>query len=84
MIKIDLEKAYDRLSWDFIRDTLMKVWFDGTWIHNIMICIESSSMSIHFNGEQLPSFFPKRGVGQGDSISPYIFVLCIERLKSSY
>lgn len=81
VIKVDLEKAYDRLSWDFIRDTLAEVGFDNVWIRNLMMCIESPIMSILFNGKKLPCFFSERGIRQGDSISPYIFVLCIERLS---
>ena len=45
-IKIDLEKAYDQLSWDFIRDTIMEVGLNQTWTRNLMHCIESSRMSI--------------------------------------
>ena len=50
-IKIDLEKAYDRFSWDFIRDTLMEIGLNSEWIRNIMKCIETPSMSILLNGE---------------------------------
>ena len=79
-MKIDLEKAYDRISWSFIRETLE--WFKlyGDWIHNIMHCIETPTMSILWNGRKLDSFRPTRGIRYGDAISPYIFVLCMERL----
>lgn len=36
MWKIDLEKAYDMVSWDFIRDTLKEVGLNSDWIRNIM------------------------------------------------
>ena len=45
-IKIDLEKADDRLSWDFIKDTIMEVGLNHTWIRNLMHGIESSRLSI--------------------------------------
>ena len=45
-----------------------------------MKCVESSRMSIIWNGDKLEWFWPIRGIHQGDSISPYLFVLCIERL----
>ncbi|XP_075508178.1 uncharacterized protein LOC142545090 [Primulina tabacum] len=80
-IKIDLEKAYDRLSWDFIRETLTEVGLNRVWVRNIMNCIESPRLSILWNGDQMEWINPSRGIRQGDSISPYIFVLCIERLS---
>ena len=45
-IKIDLEKTYDRLSWQFIRDTLHKLGFPRQWEDNIMHCVESSKLSV--------------------------------------
>lgn len=59
----------------------MDVGLNNDWIRNIMTCIESPKMSILLNGDQLDWFKPSRGVRQGDSISLYIFVLCVERLS---
>ena len=50
------------------------------WVNNIMHCVETPRLSIVWNGKQLNWFKPSRAIRQGDSISPYIFVLCIERL----
>ena len=38
-IKIDMEKAYDRLEWDFIRITFSKLGFHPKWIEWVMECI---------------------------------------------
>ncbi|XP_031115795.1 uncharacterized protein LOC116019654 [Ipomoea triloba] len=80
LVKIDLEKAYDRLSWDFIQDTLQEVKFNPDWIRNIMTCISTARFSILWDGQRSDFFNPSRGIRQGDPISPFIFVLCIERL----
>lgn len=51
-IKIDLEKAYDRLSWTFINDTLEEVGLSHVWIQNIMHSIESSRFVLLRNGKK--------------------------------
>lgn len=43
-------------------------------------CLSSTSMQILSNGAKSESFRPTRGIRQGDPLSPYIFVLCVERL----
>lgn len=79
-IKIDLEKAYDRLSWNYIKETLEDIGFPPNFIQLIWQCISSSRMRVLWNGEALEEFAPSRGIRQGDPISPYLFVLCIEKL----
>ena len=83
VVKVDLEKAYDMLSWDFIHDTLIDLGIPDMIIHVIMQCISTPSMQVLWNGEQGSSFTPSCGVRQGDPMSPYLFVLCIERLAHS-
>ncbi|CAL1412960.1 unnamed protein product [Linum trigynum] len=81
VLKVDLEKAYDRLRWDFLRDTLIEVGLPSSWIRGIMYCVEHNKMRILWNGELTPIITPTRGVRQGDPLSPYPFVLCMERLS---
>lgn len=81
IFKIDLEKAYDRLSWSFISETLQLVGFNHEWVRNNMGCVETTRLSVMWNDDKLEWIKPSRGVRQGDTISPYIFILCIERLS---
>ncbi|XP_025630405.1 uncharacterized protein [Arachis hypogaea] len=80
-IKSDLEKAYDRIKWSFIKDTLMDIGLLTHIINLILSCISAAKMRILWNGEELGEFSPTRGIWQGDPISPYIFVLCIKFLS---
>ena len=82
IVKIDLEKAYDRLEWCFICKVLTCFGFPPNIIKLIMSCISSSSTSLLFNGEKLPPFAPSKGIRQGDSLSPFIFLLCMEYLNT--
>lgn len=82
-IKVDLEKAYDRLRWDFIEDTLVDLGIPSGIIRVIMNCVSSSSMQLLWNGSPTKVFRPSRGMRQGCPLPPYHFVLCMERLGHS-
>ncbi|KAL0012521.1 hypothetical protein SO802_007629 [Lithocarpus litseifolius] len=79
-IKVDLEKAYDKIELSFIRE----VFINANLLHNlvnlIMSCVSSISTSILFNGGNVEPIFPSRGIRQGDPLSPYLFILCMEVL----
>ncbi|CAL1392202.1 unnamed protein product [Linum trigynum] len=45
-----------------------------------MMCVEENRMRINWNGKLTEPILPSRGVRQGDPLSPYLFVLCMERL----
>ena len=79
-LKIDLEKAFDRLEQSFIQEVLTHFNFPPNLIALIMDCISSPTVFILFNGGKLESFNPSRGIRQGDPIFPYIFILCLEYL----
>ena len=79
-IKIDLEKAYDKLEWSFIREMLIRIYLPQGLIKLIMRCISSVNTSILVNGVRLDQILPSRGIRQGDTLSLYIFIICMEFL----
>lgn len=80
-LKIDLSKAFNSLEWSFIKDTLTWFNFPDKIINLIMSCITTASISILWNGQITDHFLLSRGIRQGGPLSPYIFVLCLERLS---
>lgn len=82
-IKIDLEKAYDRVRWEFIDASLKAAGIPDFLWNVIMFAITSSSMQVLWNGILIKKFCPVRGIHQGCPLSLYLFVLCIEWLGHS-
>lgn len=80
-MKVDLEKAYDRVDWNFLKEVLRVKGFKSVLQQLIMECITTTKLAMNWNGEILETFFPSRGLCQGDPLSPYLFVLCMETLS---
>ncbi|KAK6145965.1 hypothetical protein DH2020_019834 [Rehmannia glutinosa] len=81
VIKVDLKKAYDTISWLFLEQVLNGLGFPPIFISWVMECISSASYSICINGSLQGKFPGKRGLRQGDPMSPALFLLCMEYLS---
>lgn len=81
LIKHDLEKAYDRIEWGFVHKILTWFNFLDLWVDIILSCLSTVSSAILVNGNVTDFFNPSHGIRQGNPLSPYIFILCLEYLS---
>ena len=80
LLKLDFEKAYDRVNWDFLRQVLIGRGFSAVWAHRSMQLVSGGQTAVSVNGEIGHFFRNKRGLRQGDPIAPMLFILAMEPL----
>jgi len=66
IVKVDYEKAYDSVNWDFLYYMMNRLGFCNRWIDCIKECSSSSSISVLVNRSPTKEFIPMRSFRQGD------------------
>ena len=82
LMKIDISKAFDTLSWEFIIQILIRRGFRLRWCSWICGLLRTASSSVLINGETCEPFSLGSGVRQGDSLSPALFILAMDSLQA--
>lgn len=82
VVKLDFFKAYEKLNWNFLKKVLDTLRFPQKWINIIMSCVSSVRHAILINGSPSNAFSLQCGIRQGDPLSSFLFILCMEVLPS--
>ena len=75
VLKLDYEKAYDRVKWDFLDKMLCSRGFGDIWRTWIGEWLEGGSICVRLNDVNGGYFKPGKGFRQGDPLSPLLFNL---------
>jgi len=78
LLKLDISKAFDTVSWPFLSEILQAHGFGEPWRRWIETLLSTASSKIILNGQHGPTIRHLRGVRQGDSLSPLLFIIAMD------
>ncbi|GJX93964.1 RNA-directed DNA polymerase, eukaryota, reverse transcriptase zinc-binding domain protein [Tanacetum coccineum] len=85
VFKVDFEKAYDSIRWDFLDDVMKKFGFGEIWCNCIQSCLQTSRGSVLVNGSPTQEFQFHKGLNRRHGLAPFLFILLfMESLHISF
>ncbi|WVZ53496.1 hypothetical protein U9M48_004427 [Paspalum notatum var. saurae] len=73
ILKINFEKAYDKVRWNFLQQTLRMIGFSYAWCTWIKSFVQGRNVGIKINDQMGPYFQTRKSLRQGDPLSPILF-----------
>lgn len=78
LFKVDFEKAYDSVDFNYLDVFMKKMNFPTLWRKWMSECVGTTTASVLVNGCPTEEFPLERGLRQGDPFSPLLFLLAAE------
>jgi hypothetical protein len=82
LLKVDITKAFDSVTWLFLLEVLEFIDFLAIWRDSISSLLSTASMRIILNGVSVDAIHHSRGLRQGDSLSPMLFLMIMEVINT--
>ncbi|GJY36609.1 RNA-directed DNA polymerase, eukaryota [Tanacetum coccineum] len=84
IFKIEFEKAFDYVRWDYLDDVLKAFGFSDKWRGWISGCLKTATGSVLVNGSPTSELCFHKGLKQGDPLFPFLFILIMVSLHVSF